>query len=110
MVGDNDTTDAFSSMTTIDVYDIASSQWYHQERSGNEKPQVRVNPCAVVFSVPDASSFNIDMYGGQNLLPVGEGVSTLGSLSRPHVTRLGSIMCLIRYCLLQTTATNSEFP
>ncbi|KAI0432569.1 hypothetical protein F5Y09DRAFT_135858 [Xylaria sp. FL1042] len=72
VVGDNDTTDAFSSMTTIDVYDIASSQWYHQETSGDEKPQVRVNPCAVVFSAPDASSFNIYMYGGQNLLPVGQ--------------------------------------
>ncbi|KAI1744183.1 hypothetical protein F4680DRAFT_284216 [Xylaria scruposa] len=72
VVGDNDTTDAFSSMTTIDVYDIASSQWYHQETSGNDKPQVRVNPCAVVFSAPDASSFNIYMYGGQNLLPVGQ--------------------------------------
>ncbi|KAI1133800.1 hypothetical protein F5Y10DRAFT_284031 [Nemania abortiva] len=72
VVSDNDTTDAFSSMTTIDVYDIASSQWYHQETSGDEIPQVRVNPCAVVFSAPDASSFNIYMYGGQNLLPVGE--------------------------------------
>ncbi|KAI1276776.1 hypothetical protein F5Y07DRAFT_129300 [Xylaria sp. FL0933] len=74
VVGDNDTTDAFSSMTTIDVYDIVSSQWYHQETSGDEKPSVRVNPCAVVFSAPDASSFNIYMYGGQNLLPVGEQV------------------------------------
>ncbi|KAI0445944.1 hypothetical protein F4803DRAFT_95900 [Xylaria telfairii] len=72
VVGANDTTDAFSSMTTIDVYDIASSQWYHQETSGDDKPQVRVNPCAVVFSAPDASSFNIYMYGGQNLLPVGQ--------------------------------------
>ncbi|KAI8956043.1 hypothetical protein F4801DRAFT_101 [Xylaria longipes] len=72
VVGDNDTTDAFSSMTTIDVYDIASSQWYHQETSGDDKPQVRVNPCAVVFSAPDASSFNIYMYGGQNLIPVGQ--------------------------------------
>lgn len=72
VVGNHETTDAYSSMTTIDVYDIASSLWYHQETSGDEKPQVRVNPCAVVFSAPDASSFNIYMYGGQNLLPVGE--------------------------------------
>ncbi|KAI0206309.1 hypothetical protein F4808DRAFT_114668 [Astrocystis sublimbata] len=72
VVGDHDSTDAFSSMTTIDVYDIASSQWYHQETAGDEKPGVRVNPCAVVFTAPDASSFNIYMYGGQNLLPVGE--------------------------------------
>lgn len=72
VVGNHETTDGFSSMTTIDVYDIASSVWYHQETSGDEKPQVRVNPCAVVFSAPDASSFNIYMYGGQNLLPVGD--------------------------------------
>ncbi|KAI8629058.1 hypothetical protein F5Y19DRAFT_484987 [Xylariaceae sp. FL1651] len=74
VVSDHDTSDAFASMTTIDVYDIASSQWYHQQTSGKEIPQVRVNPCAVVFSAPDASSFNIYMYGGQNLLPVGQQV------------------------------------
>ncbi|KAI0406093.1 hypothetical protein F4802DRAFT_613721 [Xylaria palmicola] len=71
-VGDHETTDAFAPMATIDVYDIASSQWYHQATSGDEKPGVRVNPCAVVFSAPDASSFNVYLYGGQNLLPVGE--------------------------------------
>ncbi|RYP48246.1 hypothetical protein DL768_005853 [Monosporascus sp. mg162] len=70
-VGDHETTDAFASMTTIDVYDIKTSEWYHQETRG-EAPRVRVNPCAVVFSAPDASSFNIYMYGGQNLLPYGE--------------------------------------
>lgn len=71
-VGDHETTDAFASMTTIDVYDIETSEWYHQETRGEETPQVRVNPCGVVFSAPDASSFNIYMYGGQNLLPYGE--------------------------------------
>ena len=70
-VGDHETTDAYASMTTIDVYDIKTSEWYHQEVKG-EAPRVRVNPCAVVFSAPDASSFNIYMYGGQNLLPYGE--------------------------------------
>ncbi|RYO89253.1 hypothetical protein DL764_008609 [Monosporascus ibericus] len=70
-VGDQETTDAFASMTTIDVYDIRTSEWYHQETQA-EAPRVRVNPCAVVFSAPDASSFNIYMYGGQNLLPYGE--------------------------------------
>ncbi|XXG98951.1 RNAPII degradation factor [Hypoxylon texense] len=70
VVGDHETTDAFASMSTIDVYDIKTSAWYHQETSG-EAPQVRVNPCAVIFSAPDASSFNIYMYGGQNLLPYG---------------------------------------
>ncbi|KAI0900035.1 hypothetical protein F4806DRAFT_276475 [Annulohypoxylon nitens] len=70
VVGNDDTTDAFSSMSTIDVYDIKTSIWYHQQTSG-EAPQVRVNPCAVIYSASDASSFNIYMYGGQNLLPVG---------------------------------------
>ncbi|KAI1641114.1 hypothetical protein F4809DRAFT_636885 [Biscogniauxia mediterranea] len=69
----DDTTDAFASMSTIDVYDIKTSQWYHQQTSG-EAPQVRVNPCAVIFSAPDASSFNIYMYGGQNLLPYGQQI------------------------------------
>ncbi|KAI0125531.1 kelch domain-containing protein [Xylariales sp. AK1849] len=65
----NDTQDEFASMATIDVYDIETSTWYHQQTSGTA-PTVRVNPCAVIFSAPDASSFNIYMYGGQNLLPV----------------------------------------
>ncbi|GAP84877.2 putative kelch domain-containing protein [Rosellinia necatrix] len=76
-VGGNDTTDAFASMATIDVYDIASSRWYHQATSSSSggdsgsMPRARVNACAVVFSAPDASSFNVYMYGGQDLLPVG---------------------------------------
>ncbi|ORY62475.1 uncharacterized protein BCR38DRAFT_458970 [Pseudomassariella vexata] len=68
-VDNSETSDTFSSMSTIDVYDIETSMWYHQETSGTA-PEVRVNPCAVIFSAPDASSFNIYMYGGQNLLPV----------------------------------------
>jgi hypothetical protein len=52
----------------LDVYDIANSVWYHQKTTG-EAPSVRVNPCAVIASAPDASSFNIYVYGGQNLQP-----------------------------------------
>lgn len=55
-------------MSTLDVYDIASSQWYHQQSTGTA-PGVRVNPCAVVASAPDASSFQIYLFGGQNLQP-----------------------------------------
>ncbi|KAI1503772.1 hypothetical protein F5X99DRAFT_89796 [Biscogniauxia marginata] len=69
----DDKTDAFASMSTIDVYDIKTSEWYHQQTSG-EAPQVRVNLCAVIFSAPDASSFNIYLYGGQNLLPYGQQI------------------------------------
>lgn len=55
-------------LSLLDVYDIAASQWYHQPTTG-ETPSVRVNPCAVVASAPDASSFQIYLFGGQNLQP-----------------------------------------
>jgi hypothetical protein len=64
--GTNDTlTNDFS---TLDVYDIANSLWYHQKTSGTP-PTPRVNACGVVASAPDASSFQIYLYGGQNLVP-----------------------------------------
>jgi len=63
------TTGSFSNdFSTLDVYDIANSTWYHQQTKG-EAPSVRVNPCAVLASAPDASSFNLYLYGGQNLVP-----------------------------------------
>lgn len=61
------TEDTFThDLKTLDVYDIANSEWFHQETSG-DIPGVRVNPCAVIASAPDASSFQIYMFGGQNL-------------------------------------------
>ena len=57
-------------MNVIDVYDIASTTWYKQATSG-ASPPIRVDPCAVVFAAPDASSFNVYLYGGQNLQPYG---------------------------------------
>lgn len=58
-------------MNIIDVYDIASSQWYKQSTSGTSPP-IRVDPCAVVAAAPDGSSFNVYLYGGQNLIPYGD--------------------------------------
>lgn len=60
--------DFVDDMSTLDVYDIANSVWYHQQTTGSP-PGVRVNPCAVVASAPDASSFQIYVFGGQNLQP-----------------------------------------
>lgn len=60
--------DFVDDMSTLDVYDIANSVWYHQQTTGSP-PGVRVNPCAVIASAPDASSFQIYMFGGQNLQP-----------------------------------------
>jgi hypothetical protein len=55
-------------MNIIDVYDIATSTWYKQATSG-KTPPIRVNACATVFAAPDGSSFNVYLYGGQNLQP-----------------------------------------
>ncbi|KAK3688297.1 hypothetical protein B0T22DRAFT_527766 [Podospora appendiculata] len=82
------TNDTFANdLSTLDVYDIASSVWYHQQTSG-DPPSYRVNPCAVIASAPDASSFQIYLYGGQNLLPYGEQVqySDMYILSIPSFT------------------------
>lgn len=62
------TNQTLTQMNVIDVYDIASSTWYKQSTSGST-PQTRVNPCAVVAAAPDGSSYNVYMFGGQNLLP-----------------------------------------
>lgn len=55
-------------MNSINIYDIATSSWYTQATSG-ETPAIRVNPCAVTAVAQDGSSYNIYMFGGQNLLP-----------------------------------------
>lgn len=55
-------------MNEINVYDIAASEWYNQATSG-PSPNIRVNPCAIVVAAPDGSSYNIYMFGGQNLIP-----------------------------------------
>ena len=55
-------------MNEVNVYDIAASEWYNQATSG-PTPNIRVNPCAVVAAAPDGSSYNIYMFGGQNLIP-----------------------------------------
>jgi hypothetical protein len=57
-------------MNNIDVYDIATSKWYKQSTSG-PTPNIRVNPCAVTAAAADGSSYNIYMFGGQNLTPAG---------------------------------------
>ncbi|EAA32902.1 hypothetical protein GE21DRAFT_6407 [Neurospora crassa] len=63
------TAEEFSdNLEVLDVYDIASSEWYHQKTSG-DAPSVRVNLCAVIASAQDFSSFQIYVFGGQNLQP-----------------------------------------
>lgn len=49
-------------MRVIDIYDIASGDWFKQETEGG--PSARTRGCAVVAPAQDRSSFNIYYYGG----------------------------------------------
>ncbi|KAI5269744.1 hypothetical protein E4T47_06870 [Aureobasidium subglaciale] len=64
------TEDTFTQMNVIDVYDIATSTWYKQATSG-PTPKFRVNSCAAVAAASDGSSYQVHMFGGQNLIPAG---------------------------------------
>ena len=50
-------------MSTIDIYDVASGDWYRQPAS-SDGPGALTRGCAVVASAQDHSSFNIYYYGG----------------------------------------------
>jgi len=52
-----------ANMSTIHVYDMASSKWYTQTASG-DIPDTRRQFCADVTWPDDQSSFNIYLYGG----------------------------------------------
>lgn len=81
------TADTFTELNVIDVFDIATSMWYKQSTAG-PTPKIRVNPCAVVAAAADGSSYNIYMYGGQNLQPAGNQVqySDIWILTLPAFT------------------------
>ncbi|KAI1297979.1 hypothetical protein F5Y03DRAFT_386811 [Xylaria venustula] len=49
-------------MSNVDVYDVASGEWY-QQPTANAPPQLAMG-CAVVATAQDASSYNIYYYGG----------------------------------------------
>ncbi|CZS90713.1 hypothetical protein WAI453_004002 [Rhynchosporium graminicola] len=67
------TNESFTDMNTIDIYDVANSTWYKQATSG-ESPPIRVNPCVGVVAAPDGTSFQVHLYGGQNLIPFGSQI------------------------------------
>ncbi|KAK4652209.1 hypothetical protein QC762_609110 [Podospora pseudocomata] len=77
--------DLIDDLRTLDVFDIETSEWYHQETTG-EAPRVRVNLCAVVASAPDASSFQIYVYGGQDLEETQTQYNDMYILSIPAFT------------------------
>ncbi|TPX18930.1 uncharacterized protein E0L32_011408 [Thyridium curvatum] len=50
-------------LSTIDIYDVASKNWYQQETTGGPSTGL-TRGCAVVAPAQDNSSFNIYWYGG----------------------------------------------
>lgn len=78
--------------SVLDVYDIAHSEWFRQETTG-DAPSVRVNPCMVIASAPDASSFQIYLFGGQNLQPAVSFKSAMGDPSLIDETNVYNQPC-----------------
>ncbi|KAI6716908.1 hypothetical protein JHW43_000641 [Diplocarpon mali] len=81
------TNETFAEMNIVDIYDVASSTWYKQATSGSSPP-IRVNPCVGVVAAPDGTSFQVHLYGGQNLVPFGDQVqySDMWILTIPSFT------------------------
>ncbi len=72
-------------MSTIDIYDVASSKWYRQKTTGG--PGQVTRGCAVVARAQDGSSFNIYYYGGYDGLHSEEAFSDdVWVLSLPSFT------------------------
>ncbi|KAL2158621.1 hypothetical protein VTH06DRAFT_4103 [Thermothelomyces fergusii] len=57
-------------MSTIDIYDVESREWYRQKTTGG--PGQLTRGCAVVARAQDGSSFNIYYYGGYDGLHMTE--------------------------------------
>ncbi|KUI63436.1 Kelch domain-containing protein 4 [Cytospora mali] len=91
-LGGGTESDFTNDTSTLDVYDIANSVWYHQQTTGTA-PGVRVNPCAVIASAPDASSFQIYLHGGQSLQPAGDQIQydDMYILTIPSFTWIGPV-------------------
>ncbi|KAL2148552.1 hypothetical protein VTH82DRAFT_2106 [Thermothelomyces myriococcoides] len=57
-------------MSTIDIYDVESREWYRQKTTGG--PGQLTRGCAVVARAQDGSSFNIYYYGGYDGIHMAE--------------------------------------
>lgn len=95
------TNETFTQMNVVDVYDIANSTWYRQSTAG-PTPEIRVNPCAVVAAAADGSSYQVYMFGGQNLIPYGSQVqySDMWILTIPSFT----------WIQVNTTSQSTPYP
>ncbi|KAG6017277.1 hypothetical protein E4U43_001885, partial [Claviceps pusilla] len=69
----------------IDIYDVASKEWYQQPTQGG--PGARARGCAVVAPASDFSSFNIYYYGGfDGIHPTKDFSDQVWVLSLPSFT------------------------
>lgn len=73
-------------MNNVNVYDIATSEWYTQATAGST-PDIRVNPCAVVAAAPDGTSYNVYMWVSNDK----ESTRTPEQLNSDRTNREGKI-------------------
>ena len=72
-------------MKDIDIYDVASGNWYKQSTTGG--PGARTRGCAVLATASDQSSFNIYYYGGfDGISPLDPYYDDVWVLSLPSFT------------------------
>ncbi|TKA45690.1 hypothetical protein B0A49_12057, partial [Cryomyces minteri] len=74
-----------SAMSTIYIYDLASSKWYTQTASG-DIPEMRRKFCAGATWAEDRSSYNIYLYGGFGMPPNTTGFDDVYILTIPSFT------------------------
>ncbi|KAF2100652.1 hypothetical protein NA57DRAFT_36448, partial [Rhizodiscina lignyota] len=74
-----------SNMSTIYIYDIASAKWYTQTAAG-DIPENRRLFCAGATWPDDQTSYNIYLYGGEDIEPNSAGFDDVWILSLPSFT------------------------
>ncbi|RPA80742.1 hypothetical protein BJ508DRAFT_362404 [Ascobolus immersus RN42] len=80
--GGNEKNSRPAPMNQVDIYDVASSQWYKQNTTG-DTPELRRRFCAGVATAQDQSSYNIYLYGGMGFGDQIDGFDDVYILSIP---------------------------
>jgi hypothetical protein len=70
---------------TIKIWDIEEEKWYNQKATflNDEKPDPRSRFCSVLVHDKERNTWDLWVYGGQNLLDPRQGVTDIWVLTMP---------------------------